>query len=382
MAALALHRAAALILVAFGTASHAQVSFRGLGTLTSDQHSFVAGISPDGSLPLGRAMAYNADGSTSGRAVRWTGAGIEILESTPPYWDASAGAASNGGQVAVGYGQIGNGGPGTTTRAFRTIGGITTHLPGFQPADITAARDITPDGSIIVGSSGVVPCTWTGDGFPVSLPVTDDAVAAGASSISADGSRLVGTFRRASNTLGAYLWIDRQTPQEIPLPISQPQNVSLQISLDGRTVIGTAFQSVSPTAIGFTWSQSGGLAPLPAGFSPLACSADASLIGGLTLSQHATLLRDGQLIDVESLLTSLGIDHAGWSLTSVNAISADGLTIGGTGRHRYGANPGDIRTEGWVAVIPGPSGIAVFIGIGVPVLSSRRRNASRGLETV
>jgi hypothetical protein len=68
---------------------------------------------------------------------------------------------------------------------------------------------------------------------------------------------------------------------------------------------------------------------------------------------------------VKDVLLEAGIANLGtWTLTSVTGISADGLTICGTGINPAG------QTEGWVATIPSPtSGSA----LGLTLILLRRR---------
>jgi hypothetical protein len=59
------------------------------------------------------------------------------------------------------------------------------------------------------------------------------------------------------------------------------------------------------------------------------------------------------MVNLRSFLVSQGLDLAGWTLTSAEGISADGLTIVGTG-----VNPAG-NQEAWMATIPEPSTIAL-----------------------
>ena len=62
-----------------------------------------------------------------------------------------------------------------------------------------------------------------------------------------------------------------------------------------------------------------------------------------------------------------GLDLSGWILTQATGISADGLTIVGTGGF-FGA------PSAWIAVIPEPS-TALLLGIGTAWIASSRRTA-------
>jgi uncharacterized membrane protein len=318
------------------------------------------------------AMAYNDKFATSGRAVWWPDSGIEVLQGSPPYWHASSYGASNAGEVVVGWGQIGDGSDGIPVqRGFRASASQVTYLNGLNPDDWTYAHAVTPDGATIVGGSAFRACVWTGAAAPTPLASPDGAAAARALSVSADGSRIVGTFRRGQD-IGAALWVNGAVT-EIPLQADNLlSNLQTQISLDGGAVVGTIIER-GGIPRGFTWTESAGFMNIPNAQSALAVSADGSVIGGKAVVgqfTQAALWIDGEMVIVRDLLASRGIDLNGWSLGEVTAISADGLTIAGTGSYRYNAS--QIRDEGWIAVIPGPSGTVALLG-GVLVAARRRR---------
>ncbi len=106
-------------------------------------------------------------------------------------------------------------------------------------------------------------------------------------------------------------------------------------------------------------------------------SGDGSILGGSTAliggPETATLwLRQGNFglnytnIDALSYFSSLGVSGlTGWNLTSVTAVSADGLIFSGNGINAAGVN--DI----WVATVPTPG--ALILGSFGTLLAIRRR---------
>jgi hypothetical protein len=72
--------------------------------------------------------------------------------------------------------------------------------------------------------------------------------------------------------------------------------------------------------------------------------------------------------DLKTVLqTDFGLNLAGWDLFDAGAISADGTTIAGVGRNPSG------NFEGWVAVIPEPTSLAMIGLCGAALRRGRRR---------
>jgi hypothetical protein len=79
---------------------------------------------------------------------------------------------------------------------------------------------------------------------------------------------------------------------------------------------------------------------------------------------------------LDDVLRGLGLDLGDWTLTSATGISADGLTIVGSGQHPFhnGVN------EAWIAVIPEPgTGLLVMTGLLGLAYRQRRRTAAKTL---
>ncbi len=104
---------------------------------------------------------------------------------------------------------------------------------------------------------------------------------------------------------------------------------------------------------------------------PFGVSADGSVVVGG--SAEATGIRafiwdtaNGMQNLQDVLVSQLGLDLTGWTLTQAFGISADGLTIVGSGNH-------DGISEAFIAVIPGPGALGLLAVAGLCGGRSRRR---------
>jgi len=103
-----------------------------------------------------------------------------------------------------------------------------------------------------------------------------------------------------------------------------------------------------------------------------AVSADGSTVVG---SGHSALGEEAFIWDrangireLDQVLTSVGLNLAGWTLTEATGISSDGQTIVGTGIDPNG------QTEAWLATIPEPgTGLLLSGGIAGLVLFGRTK---------
>jgi len=291
------------------------------------------GISGDGSVIVGAGHSLASGSNTVGEAFRWTqGGGMVGLGDLPGgVFSSIAHAASTDGSIIVGNGTYGT--TADESEAFRwtQAGGMVG--VGFLPGDTKSAfNGMTPDGSIIVGSSGVTPqaATWT----------------------QADGWVGLGTFPGVP-----FVW-----------------SVAQGISSDGSTIIGTAFGLSGFEA--FRWTSAGGmvgLGDLPGGSFESYANGGISADGSVIVGGSKTALGDEAFIwdavngtrNLKAVLESeYGFDLTGWRLEEAIGMSDDGLTITG-----WGFNPDGLR-EAWVVQIPAPGALGL---LGAAGLFARRR---------
>ena len=366
----------------------AAASFQGLGDLSGGVfQSGANAVSGNGQVVVGASMSASGE-----EAFYWTaGGGIVGLGDLPGgIFGSSANAVSADGSVIVGNSQSSSG-----VEAFRwTTDTSMTGLGDLPGGNFrSSANGITADGSIIVGTgradTGREAFRWTandgmvGMGFPPFLPSGPDPWSTGLG-ISADGSVVVGAGNDiAANSNAAYRWTEATGMVYLgvlPHDAHAPSSRTVAASADGSVVIGSSTSETSgpPGDQAFRWTESEGLVGL--GFLPgpiweyynraTAVSASGSVIVGISdaaISEQAFLWteRHGIRSLQDVLITDLGLDLTGWTLTEATGISADGLTIVGTG-----INPsGD--TEAFIVTLPEPGTIAL-IALGLPALFRRR----------
>jgi len=406
-------------------AGGAPLRFRGLGDLPGGGFgSRVAAVSADGRVVVG-SSAYQevpSDGRIDFgapaqlyQAFRWTETeGMVGLDLPPGTTGSRAAAVSADGSVVIGNTSF-TGGDGletNVTRPFRWTAGVGT-TPSGQDRDY--AYDISADGAIVVGTRpislnpyaivqnppGPWAVRWTPDDATSTGPM-----GTGAHAISADGSVIVGGagfcfFMPDSSAFGWKTDGDITYLEHLPGGV---QASATDVSADGSVVVGydsDRYVSASGWMEAFRWTEDGGiigLGDLPGGASwseARAVSADGSVVVGRASTGYTTLPKSvagptegtlqiqspdpipvfeafiwtesGGMRNLREVLTSIcGLDLNGWTLTTATDVSADGLTVVGTG-----INP-DGNSEAWIATIPEPATVALLAG-GFAALVLRKR---------
>ncbi len=322
-----------IILILISTQYTSGQSFDTLGIPTGTYLTYsVSKASGDGAVIVG-FIAYAND---SLQAYRWTETtGFVGLGDLPGgKFISNALAVSGDGNIIVGE-ATNSYSNGYTTEPFRwTQGGGMQGLGYLSDTTEAGARDISTDGSAIVGydSTGWIWETGmfsrlTGNPLELSLGGPTPPVPNG---ISADGSVVVG-----QGVDGAFRW----TEQGGLVTLGPNTNTATNVSADGNTVVGVFLQSPQQA---FRWTQNTGLVnigTLPGQniSRPYAVSGDGSIIVGTSrnpASSAAFIWKEewGQMIDLKSFLQdSLGLTLPPWRLAIATDINDDGNIIIGLG---------------------------------------------------
>ncbi len=204
---------------------------------------------------------------------------------------------------------------------------------------LTEARTASADGRFVIGRiasagspAGRRDVRWERGGQTLTIPPLDGDDRVMARDLSGDGSLVVGTSFPASGALfdrRAFRWTLKTGSQPIPGLEAYSTSEANAVSADGRVVVGYAYDgplSAISDAVAFRWSQEDGLALLGTWIAR-DVSADGSTVGGSyqtatavvwTVDDGARLLRDV-------------LDAPDWWLRSIEAVSADGTILMGKG---------------------------------------------------
>jgi len=353
-------------LVSASAASAGEPAFQGLGDLPGGQFFSVAtDISANGGTIVGYSSSSN---TIPGRfeAFRWTATGMVGIGDLPGgEFNSQAFAVSANGSVITGRATSTT--PGSEAFRWTQAGGMQGlgHL-GVQQGEFAATsfgEDISADGSVIVGRSpslsapvlnheafrwvdlngnGLVDANEklnSNPGFGLGDLPGLGGFRSEAFGVSADGSIVVGLS--VSGVGEAFRWTQAGGMVGLGfLPnatflTSQARGVSD----DGLVVVGDS----NPGNTACRWTPTTGIAAL--GVLPghtqsiaLAASADGSVIVGRSGSSGAFVWdANNGIRDLKATLENeFGLDLTGWTLTSAEGVSADGLTIVGGGQNPSG----------------------------------------------
>lgn len=337
----------------------AAVSFQSLGNVAGAISVQANSISADGTTVVGQAT----DGFRSFAAVWTAGTGLVEIGGLPEGSSYASGVSADGRTI------VGTTQKGVTASAFRwTASGGTQLLQGLAPGRNTYGSDVSGDGSVIVGYDDQHALRWDLSGQTFAASSLPSPGIASAYAISRNGQVIVG----AGTAFGpAYAWTNAALTV-LPDVAGTATGVSWRASADGSTIVGSLSDGTA-----FRWTNSEGTQPL----GPLSgdqyasarsVSDDGSIVGGesygflLPGSRAWIWTAELGLIDFKPLLESLGLDLSGWQLSTVAGISADGLTLTGSGLLNG-------VQEAWIAHIPTPGSI-LPVAMLAPLAARRRRS--------
>jgi probable HAF family extracellular repeat protein len=354
--------AVAIATVIGATVSHGKADaayFQGLGDLPGGIYRSLSwGISGDGSVVTGSSRSTDpANGFEAFRWTRETGmSGLGFLQGAPT---SSSRGISAYGKTIYGFSLPAGGFYWTPGNGTASLGSIVTPLGA------------SADGSILVGSVNSFPGStlggateafrWTKSTGFAGLGVIPgtQTFSSQATGVSADGSIVVGVSTNNPSfdfdRREAYRWTAGSGMVGLGwLPGADPKKANSSasgVSADGSVVVGS---STTDTVLRpFRWTSTTGMVALDLlqGYflnSVSGVSADGAKIYGSLLNTANQLkgfvwtVADG-MKDVVEVLAKAGVEAAGWQLTNVRGVSADGLVFTGDG-----INP-DGNLEAWVA---------------------------------
>ena len=307
------------------------------------------------------------------RGCRWIG-GVPQLLTVPVGF---AGTVANG-TSEDGFFVVGSGVAGVSERAVRWVGNTPFQLGVLPGALQSTAHAVSDDGQVVTGISNPNQFTrafrWTAQTGMVNLGTLPGASTSWAETVSRDGSTIIGycTFGLTDPT--AFRWTAGTGMVSLGQLPGSTEVYPSDTNVDGSVIVGTGFAGNSPQA--FRWTEATGMVPLglppgATGSGATAVSADGRVIvGGVNFAGGVNRLyywTDGVGADLETTLA--GVIPAGWDLSTVTAISADGLTL-------CGSAIVDGQFRGWTATVPAP-GVPLMLVAGLAAARRRRLSACR-----
>lgn len=342
------------------------VSFQGLGNLGGHRnYSKAYDVSGDGSIVVGVSLSEEYEAFIWTKATGMTGLNDTFITYS----------ISNDGSTIVGSDRRGVHWAGYT---WTEQNGVTKLASPAQSEDVHAIG-CNYDGSKIVGNfqdsstNDYYPpnmaCLWE-NGLP--MRICDGR----ATNITANGETIIGFTQDSEYNYIAFSWTKNGGQTLLPnLPIPNSQGIPVDISADGKTIVGWSGLETRKQAC--MWVDNdiiplGSLA-LP-GHSDVSgatdISADGSVIVGYSnvLYSNEAFIWDSNnrmrnLRDV--LIDSYGLNLDNWILREAIAISDDGMTIVGNGSHNG-------ISEAWIVTIPEPTTF-LMLGFGTVIFSKKKR---------
>ena len=364
--------AACFLFVAFTAMPAYAAYFAGIGIPSGHLSSSSTAISRDGRTVVGNASIFQGS-----EIFRWTATeGIQNLGDLPGGTTYSnALGVSPDGSVVVGYGNTDSGQQGlrwdaaSGLNAYGATGYVSAVYGLFD--DTMHEFGVRPPASSTSPYRGFVDFSeyFYSQEYPDLLPyVLSD------NKIYFAGARNSYDYGGGPYCGGPYYdyYPVRFTFDGQSVAVAGPQGTATGISADGSVVVGIAHDACQPYVFpgwganrAFRWvegqgAQYLGTLPVPGWPGPTDPSSYASgvsadgttVVGGSDSSNgpRAFLWNPGNgMQELADVLAELGVVRPGWTLTQASGISADGLTVTGTGTNPSG------KTEAWiVSLSPAP----------------------------
>lgn len=256
----------ALLLLATAATCAPAADFTWLGDLPGGVfESRAYAVSADGTVIVGASAS--ADGN---EAFRWEDGvmtGLGDLTGASPLRSVAYGVSADGSVIV---GQSGDG-PSPPYQAFRYAAGVMEGLgwlPDVPARQVSTARDVTPDGAVVVGSVGGRAATWTAaTGWTAIAGLPGANPGSLATGISADGATVAGTVEDPDLPLTQPFVANAggvTALGTLPTTESWPFALATGISADGTAVVGHS-ATITPTVMAFRWADGlmTGLGTLP-----------------------------------------------------------------------------------------------------------------------
>jgi uncharacterized membrane protein len=315
----------------------------GIGMLPGSTSSYAYGVSGDGSTVVGVSGTM---------AFRWTtGSGIQDLGKLAGASLAGAYAANYDGSIIVGDSTK------SQSRAFRW-----SQSSGMEALDVPSSSGPYPWSNTMafgISSNGL---SISGYGLDTSFNSLKWGAPSYSLSVGQPGSLSWGTSGNGQVTVGAlydriYKWSTIDGAQDLGDGYARGANY------DGSVIVGSSGVNA------FRWNESGGLQIIGSG-EAISTSADGSIVVGYdSASAFAWTTNDGRK-NLSQYLSDLGVDVSGWSLEKAEGISYDGSTIVGQGVFNG-------TRQAFVAMIPEPSSVSLFLAGGLLLLGLRKTSKNK-----
>lgn len=333
-------------------------------------------ISADGTTAVGDGTY--AGSSAQGGAYAWSTSSATPLGFYPGQaapvriaWD-----VSGDGSVVVGYGDSSAG-----QEAFRwtAAGGVQGLGDLAGGSFLSIAEGVSRDGNVVVGTGNGTGSAfrWTAAGGMLELPRVSFFSSAAATATNQNGGVTVG-YCSTSSTSVATRWTGGDAAVAASLgDLAGGATLSAAdaVSGDGNFVVGYGTTAAGKEA--FRWSVAGGLVSigdLP-GASVNARAFGVSDDGNVVVGQGNGINGNEAFVwdpvngmrNLGAVLSSAGVDMTGWKLSWAQGVSADGMTVAGTGTYNNGTK------QAFIAVIPEPASPLLAACATAALLIRRRR---------